>query len=47
MLLIAMVKVVLGFESVVVVRFLSPLFVFRLKSAGIFFIQLLKKYVTF
>ena len=48
MLLITMVEVVLGFDSVVVFRILSLLFALRLKSEGIFFkIQIRKKYLTF
>ena len=38
MLLITMVKVVLGFECVVVFHLLSPLFVSRLKSEGVMFL---------
>ena len=47
MLLITIVKVVLGSESVVVFRILSPLFSFCLKSEGIFLFKFEKNISLF
>ena len=46
-MMIAMVKVVLGFECVVVFHLLSPLFVFHLRSESVMFLFKSNKDLTF